>query len=120
MNNMELEPFAVRLHVSMPKAMTGDAWKRMLAGFMEKLAEKCMETGPCVIGHIKAMALFNGEAFLKISVVDSIHPADVSGNVPMSTEICQLDLNLLVYGIRKTVLSQIVQEVFDSRLKVMG
>ena len=54
---LRLEPYAASLHWNLPRAE--GQWEAMLAAYLETLARRCEEAGPCVVGHIKALALFH-------------------------------------------------------------
>lgn len=110
MTDLRLEPYAARLDFRLEAAAPIEQWKTTLAGYMQALARRCEESGPCVIGHIKALALFTDGCYLRISVVSASHPAQFDGNPPLSFKELHLTLNVLVYGLPREVLQQIVAQ----------
>jgi hypothetical protein len=65
-------------------------WEALIAEYLDTLAHRCHETGTCIIGHIKALALFPDGGYLRVSVV--------------------LTLNVIVYGLGRDLLEQITNE----------
>ena len=107
---MTLEPYAARLNFKMPSPLTGREWQLMLAQYMEALARHCSEAGPCVIGHIKGLAAFPDNGFLKISVISPDHPVDVDGVVPENLSEISFALNVLVYGHTREMIARLNRE----------
>jgi hypothetical protein len=103
-----LEPYAVnqRWTASAP----GPSWDAFIAGYLEAIARRCREMKPCVIGHIKGLALFEDGGHLRISVVSPDHPADVEGRVPPGTTSLLFSLNVIVYGQGRDALERISRE----------
>jgi hypothetical protein len=108
MDELILEPYAAVLRWHLPAA--GDRWEAILAGYLETLAQRCHASGRCVIGHIKALALFPGGGYLRLSVTAPHLPASVEGQVPPGCTQLDLTLNLIVYGLSQTTLEQIALE----------
>lgn len=102
-----LEPYAAsqRWTASVP----APPWEVIIADYFEAIARRCRETGPCLIGHIKGLALFDDGGYLRISVVSSDH-AEVEGRVPPETTSLLLSLNVIVYGIDRDTLERISRE----------
>lgn len=108
MNEMILEPLSVRQHWRMITAQ--DTWEALLVNYLEALARRCSQAGPCVIGHIKALAVFPENAFVQVSAVSPLIPASIKGSVPSGTETLNITLNVLVYGLPRAQLEQITRE----------
>jgi hypothetical protein len=85
-------------------------WKALLGEYLETLARRCTEAGPCVIGHIKALALFPDGGYLRASVVSPSIPASIEGSVPDGCTELRLDLNAIVYGLEYCLLERISLE----------
>jgi hypothetical protein len=107
MNELILEPYAVLQHW---RCTEGLLWKAMLCDYLEQLAHACAESGPCVIGHIKALALFAGSAYVQISVISPRLPASVQGSVPPDTHELTLSLNVIVYGLEHKLVERLACE----------
>ena len=98
MAELILEPYAVVQHWRLTEAKEGD-WEHLLAEYLERLARQCAAAGTCVIGHIKALALFPDNGYVQISVVSPTQPASLKGQVPAGCRELSLSLNVIVYGL---------------------
>ncbi|MGQ9675084.1 MAG: hypothetical protein ACUVX1_05405 [Chloroflexota bacterium] len=111
MAELKLEPFTARIRCRRLADEPEVPWGWLLAECVETLAERCVEAGPCVIGHIKGVALFDGGRYLRISAVDANRAADVDGEVPADCREFILTLNVLVYGHSREIIRQLTDEV---------
>jgi hypothetical protein len=111
MAELILEHYAVNQRWS----FSGDAakWETLISEFLETLARRCHETGKCIIGHIKALALFPNGGYLRVSVVSPTLPAGVEGSVPTHCSELVLTLNVIVYGLGRDLLEHITRETAD-------
>jgi len=94
-----LEPYATQQRWQAAAPLPGREWQAMLAGYLAALARACEAAGPCVIGPIKALALFDGGGYARFSAVSAAHPPTVDGSVPDGLDALSLTLNVLVYGL---------------------
>jgi hypothetical protein len=85
-------------------------WENLISECLETLAHRCHETGTCVIGHIKALAVFPDGGYLRVSVVSPTLPAGIEGGVPEGCTELVLTLNVIVYGMSRNLLEQITTE----------
>ena len=108
MDELTLEPYAVMQHWHLP-AVDGE-WESILGEYLQTIALRCTSAEKCVIGHIKALALFSNEGYLRISVVAANIPATIEGSVPAGCHDIELTLNVLVYGLGKNTIEQITEE----------
>jgi hypothetical protein len=110
-SEMILDPFTARLRITLATPKTGQECAVILAAFLETLATLCDQTGPSVVGHIKALALLPRGQYIRGSVVSSSLPADVEMVISGSSlsQLC-LTLNMLVYGLSRETLERIVRE----------
>lgn len=108
MAEMILEPYAVnqQWRLSDPN----DTWEDKIREYLETLARRCDETGKCVIGHIKALAIFPNGAYVRGSVISPKYAAQIEGNAPQECRALTLALNLIVYGLERAQLEQITRE----------
>ena len=97
MDDLKLEPYAVVIRWQMPEGVV--AWEAILGEYIQLLAQKCSEAGKCVIGHIKALATFSNQDFIRISAIDANIPVTIEGSVPAGTHELDLTVNVLVYGL---------------------
>ncbi|MGC9964918.1 MAG: hypothetical protein ABSE08_05900 [Syntrophobacteraceae bacterium] len=110
MADMILEPFAAHLFFAFPDPKRIEEWAEILMRFLETSAMLCRESGPCVIGHIKGLALLNGSRYVRVSVISPSLPAQVETNASGDLAEMTVTLNMLVYGLSKKCLDGIVKE----------
>jgi hypothetical protein len=115
MAELILEHYAVNQRWS----FFGDAakWETLITEYLETLARRCHETQKCIIGHIKALALFPDGGYLRVSVVSPTVAAGVEGGVPMGCTELVLTLNVIVYGLERELLERITRETVDHLTK---
>lgn len=108
MAELSLEPYAVVQHWRLPEA--DGRWEAILSEYLQTIAQTCSTAGKCVIGHIKALAVFPEGGFFRVSVVAANIPASTQGSVPLGCTGLDLTLNVLVYGLERSVIEQITRE----------
>jgi hypothetical protein len=108
MDELNLEHYAVNQRWSFRGA--DGKWGTLISNYLETLAHHCHETRTCIIGHIKALALFPNCGYLRISVVSPTLPAGVEGSVPAGCVELLLTLNVIVYGLGRDLLEHITRE----------
>jgi hypothetical protein len=109
MDHLTLEPFSVVQHWTLPAGTAPP--QVILAAYLETLARDLQAAGECVIGHIKALALFPHQGYLRLSVIAAHLPATIDGAAPPGLAGLDLTLNVLVYGLEREQIAQIVQQV---------
>lgn len=110
MSDLILEPYAAEQRWQMPAPLPGQAWRDLLAEYLAALAQACTGAGPCIIGHLKALALFPEGGYLRASAVSAHHPPTIDGRAPDGLQALDLTLNLLVYGLPHAALARIAAE----------
>jgi hypothetical protein len=108
MDGMKLEPYAVLQSWHLPD--TKGQWESTLGEYLQTVAQRCIDQGECVIGHIKALATFSDHKFLRISVITPKIPANIEGEVPANCTELELTVNVLVYGLERDVIEKITCE----------
>lgn len=108
MDELTLEPYTVVQHWHLPDA--DGQWESILMEYLQRIAQRCTAVGKCVIGHIKALSIFSDNTYVLVSVVAAQIPANLEGRVPAGCTELELTLNVLVYGLRRTVVEQITRE----------
>jgi hypothetical protein len=108
MADLILEPFAVSQRWRFSPKDTN--WETLIVEYLEAIARTCMEFDGCVIGHIKALALFPAGGYLQVSVIDPALPAGVKGCVPPDCAELTLSLNVIVYGLEHDLLERIADD----------
>ncbi len=108
MAELNLEPYAVVQHWRLPGA--DGHWEAILAQYLQALAQRCLRASPgAVVGHIKALALFPNQGYLRLSVVAPNIPASIEGQAPSGCTSLELTLNVLVYGLDRSAIEQITE-----------
>lgn len=115
MADLILEPYSVnqRWRFKSPDVPRED----FIAEYMEAIAHSCEESGKCVVGHIKALALFPDGGLFQVSVVSPHLPAAKNGRVPAGCPDLTLSLNVIVYGLERPSLERIVWDAADQMAK---
>ena len=112
MAELTLEPYAVVQHWHLPGA--DGHWEAILAEYLQTLAQHCVRASPgAVVGHIKALALFPDQRYLRVSIVAPDIPASIEGQVPSGSTDLELTLNVLVYGLQHSAIEQITEAASD-------
>ena len=102
-----LEPYATQQRWTAPAPLPGAEWRALFSDALAALAQACDAAGPCVIGHIKALALFDGGGYLRVSVISATHAPTAEGRAPDDLTTLSLTLNVLVYGLPAATLHDI-------------
>ena len=110
MSKFSLEPFAAHVYISPQEDIPAGDGQKTLVEYLETIAGKCDAGDDTVIGHIKAIALFADGTYFRIGVVSAKHPAETDGNSTADITNAKITLNVLVYGLSRSRLQQIVQE----------
>jgi hypothetical protein len=105
-----LEPYATRQRWQSGESLPGAVWQALFAEYLAALACACDAAGPCVIGHIKALALFDNSDYVRVSAVSAAHAPTVDGCVPDGLSAVPLTLNVLVYGLPAATLHDLTWE----------
>lgn len=108
MDDLKLEPYAGIQSWNMSDDTV--QWEVILGDYLEKIAQHCTDIGNCVIGHIKALSIFSDQSYLRISVIAPDIPANIEGSVPEGSTELELTVNVLIYGLERTVIERIVRE----------
>ena len=97
-SRLELEPFSTRVQFVAPGDLPLAEWRTHVSGFLEKLAGRCDRQASPFIGHIKMIALFPGNRYLRANIVSPDAGADVEGNAPEFFREMTATLTILVCG----------------------
>jgi hypothetical protein len=109
---LTLEPYsAVQRWIFPPDGANPAA---VLKAYLEALARNYQAAGECVIGHIKALALFPEHGYLRLSVVAAHLPATIDGAAPPGCTALEFTLNALVYGLERSRIDEITRQTARS------
>jgi hypothetical protein len=107
MDELILEPFCTVQRWRQP--VDPLQWETLIADYLQALAQQCQQAGECIVGHIKALALFTDGGYLRLSVVAPHLPASVEGAAPADHYEIDLTLNVIVYGLKREALEKITR-----------
>jgi hypothetical protein len=110
MADMMLDPFSASLRFSFPEPVGISKLTQISGRFMETLAALCQSSGPCLIGHIKGLALLKDRFYVRVSVVSASLPAQIETNASGEFPEMTVTLNMLVYGLSRQDLGKIAEE----------
>jgi hypothetical protein len=111
---MKLEPYAAEVYFQSRESVSSEEWGQILARFMECLADGCVKTGPCVIGHIKGLVRGPEKSYMRVSVTSESRPADLEGELPGKRDKLKLTINVIVYGLSRDSLDRITKDAADN------
>lgn len=97
-SRLELEPFSTRIQFVAPEDLPFAEWRVHVSYFLEKLAGRCDRQASPFIGHIKMIALFPGNRYLRANIVSPDAGADVEGNAPEFFREMAATVTILVCG----------------------
>ena len=110
-----LAPFTARIEFrTSPAGIAAPA--PVVAGLLNEIAKCCEQAGSSLIGHIKAHAKVESDGLIiafHCNLTDTRHGARCAGNTLMTLEPGQrlrVDLAVLVYGLAKENVEQIVRD----------
>ena len=99
MSEMILEPLAAHVRFIAPAPRQIQDWTGILKDYFKTLATLCDLAGPCVIGHIKGLALLPAGGYIRVSAVSASMPVQIETNVSGDFAELTITLNMLVYGL---------------------
>jgi hypothetical protein len=99
------EPYALEQRWSAARPLDSGEWVALFGEYLALLADACAAVPASVIGHIKLLALFDGQEYLRVSVVSAAHPPTVTGAAPAGLSAITVTLNVLVYGLPREQLA---------------
>lgn len=110
MIDMILEPCTVRINWRAAKECSPDQWTGLIESFFTILGQKCEKEGNCLIGHIKGLALFEENNYLKVSLTSSKYPPDIQGEISGAARLVEMTVNIIVYGLERASLEKAARE----------
>ena len=107
---IKMEPFATQIQFTATEVLPFIQWRTYMINFLENLAQQCENLFTPFIGHIKMIALFGDNRYLRVNVVRAGFDADIEGNPPEFFREMKVTLNILVYGITKDAIQGLVSD----------
>jgi hypothetical protein len=100
--------YAGRIKVLYANPQKADDLKRVVSETMSKIAVGCVEAGTSLIGHIKCVAEVESGRYVACSVVTHDGAATCRGDLSDGSKSLSLVLNVLLYGLDKEKVEDIV------------
>lgn len=110
---MKLAPYAAIVLVQFDTPKSNEEWSGIAARLLETIAERCGRLESAIIGHIKGLAAFPGNEYLRASVVSTGLPAEVESTLSGPVAELTMTINILVYGTSKNDLENILDDVLS-------
>ena len=106
---MILEPYAVHQQWCFDDAGKNNP-EKFFSEYIERIAYRCTTEGAELIGHIKGLAMFSDDQYFQVSVIAPDIPPSSEGGIPCGTDTIEFTLNVIVYGIDRKTIKQIVSD----------
>lgn len=100
--------YAGKVHAHFDRAKGPDELKSLVSNTISKVAKECMSDGARLIGHIKCIAEVDSGKYIACSVVSAENEAMCRGELDGSSKNLNLILNVLIYGLDKPKVEEIV------------
>jgi hypothetical protein len=100
--------YAGKVHAHFDRAKGPDELKSLVSNTISKVAKECMSDGARLIGHIKCIAEVDSGKYIACSVVSAENEAMCRGELDGSSKSLNLILNVLIYGLDKPKVEEIV------------
>jgi len=112
--------YAGRIHVRFKKSRNAAELQKITQDFMSTAAIGCGEAGATLIGHIKCIAEADKGGYLTCSATDSSGKVRCKGQFGEGSRRLDLVLNVLVYGLERAKIEDIVMRASRTVLEGMG
>jgi len=101
--------YAVIAHIGFDRPLSPQTIQQNVGELMSRIALDCVGEGARLIGHIKCLAetLEGGAIICSVTTEDG--RATSSGRVPSSSDLLDVILNVLVYGLSDDRIEEIVE-----------
>jgi hypothetical protein len=101
---------AARVNVTFLRPHSPEGMKEMVSRLMTSITLDCVEAGTRLIGHVKCIAEIGPERYLACSVTTHDGKVRCTGALEKESQHLDLVINILQYGLEKTVLEAIIRE----------
>ena len=112
--------YAVGADVHLHQHMPSEELVRRVEEIMTKIALECVRSGADLIGHIKCVVETKGKGFLAVSVVDESGAPHTKGKLEDGIEEMELIVNVLLYGLKRSKIQEIVDPILLRELAFPG
>lgn len=112
--------YAVGADVHLHDGIAPAELTRRIEGLLTKIAVECAGAGADLIGHIKCIVETDGKGFLAVSVVDPSGRPQTKGHLEDGIEEMDIIINVLLYGLKRSKIQEIVDPLVRRELSVPG
>lgn len=112
--------YAVGADVHLHDGTRSEELTRRIEGLLTKIALECVNAGADLIGHIKCIVETDGKGFLAVSVVDASGQPHTRGKLEEGIEEMDVIVNVLLYGLKRSKIQEIVDPLVRQELSVPG
>lgn len=109
--------YAGRIHVRFKKPRSAGELQQLVQDFMSRTAVGCGEAGATLVGHIKCIAEAEKSGFVTCSATDSSGKVRSKGEFGGESHRLDLVLNVLVYGLDRSKIEEVVAETSKTVLE---
>jgi hypothetical protein len=112
--------YAVGADVHLHDGTTSEELTKRIESLLTKIALECVNAGADLIGHIKCIVETDGKGFLAVSVVDASGQPHARGKLEEGIEEMDVIVNVLLYGLKRSKIQEIVDPLVRQELSVPG
>jgi len=109
MADLKLEPYAVVLNFVFPEIQ--DRWEELISQLLLRIAKESKKSERAIVGHIKALTVFQDNQFIRMSVIAPEIPLTTEGQIPSGSTELEMTLNVLVYGVSGITIEEITRSI---------
>lgn len=100
--------YAGRVHARFDQPKGASELKSLVSNTISSVAKECMQEGARLIGHIKCIAEVDSGKYIACSVVSAESEAMCRGELEDSSKGLNLIVNVLIYGLDKPKVEEIL------------
>lgn len=116
----DFSAYAVKIDVHLHERVPSNLLQSRIESLLSSIAKECMAAGATLIGHIKCLANTANHGFLAVSVVDERSGPRSRGCLEDGVEEIEIVLNVLLYGLSRDKVEDIVERTSQVGLAIPG
>jgi hypothetical protein len=116
----DFSAYAVKMEVHLQESVLSAMLHSRIESLLSTIAKECMAAGATLIGHIKCLASTADHGFLAVSVVDERGAPRSRGGLEDGIEEIEIVLNVLLYGLSRDMVEEIVKRTTQQELDIPG
>lgn len=122
LKNPQLTAYSTTIEIVSKTLLSADCWKETIRNFFDSITEKSKKDRDVMVGHIKGFAEFKDAGYCYYSNIGINQYTDMKENTFGETDQGILHLNVLIYGIGKEKVNEIVMQsigIINDNLKAL-